>query len=145
LNAVSVATCYSLTHMASLLEIVEKRQAHGNKVPLLVVDSIMHTSFELYQDEPFKRQQVLLAILAMLWMISRRHGTCVLFTNRAAGSIPIPSSSSAVLGYSDNAVYLFKNEYDPTLFEIRLIKSASGPELAARFRIRMHGIMVADG
>jgi hypothetical protein len=145
LNAVSVATCYSLTHMISLLEIVEKRQAHGDKIPLLVVDSIMHTSFQLYQDEPFKRQQVLLDILALLGTISRRHGTCVLFTNHAAGSIPLPSSSSAVLGFSDNVVYLCKNEYDPTLFEGRLIKSASGPELAARFRIGMHGITVVDG
>jgi hypothetical protein len=140
LNKIFVATCYSAPHLVTLLGTVESMMRRGKFIPLLVIDSILPTSFQLNQDEPVKRQRMLLDLSERIWAISRDHGTCVVFTNHAAGDLPMPSSSNVLLGYSDHAIYTRKNELDQTLHEARSIKSAIGKEREARFHIGPAGI-----
>jgi RecA/RadA recombinase len=140
LNKISVATCYSSPHMIALLQNIEKMFDSGLKCPLLVIDSIMPASFQLYQDEPAKRQQMLLVTAEKLWAMSRNHGTCIIFTNHAAGNLPLPSSGNLLLEYSDYAIYMQKNEYDETIHDAMVIKALNSPEKSGKFRITSKGI-----
>ncbi len=141
LNKVFVATCYSSPHLVTLLGTVEAMIRRGKFIPLLVIDSVLPTSFQLDQDEPVKRQRMLLDLSERIWAISRGHGTCIVFTNHGAGDLPLPASSNVLLGYSDNAIYMRKNEFDVTSYDARSIKSATGGERETSFRIGPGGIM----
>ncbi len=143
LNKVFVATCYSSPHLLTLLGAVESMMRRGNSIPLLVVDSVIPSSFQLDQDEPVKRQRLLLDLSERIWTISRDHGTCVLFTNHAAGNLPLPSNSNVLLGYSDHAIFTRKDEFDAAVHVARSIKSVTGKEREARFRIGPGGIITA--
>ncbi len=140
LNKIFVATCYSSPHLVTLLGTVETMIQRGKFIPLLVIDSVLPTSFQLDQDEPVKRQRLLLDLSERILAISRDHGTCVVFTNHSAGDLPMPASSNVLLGYSDHAIYMRKNEFDVTSFDARSIKSSSGAERESRFHIGSGGI-----
>ena len=140
LNKVFVATCYSSPHLVTLLGTVETMMRRGKFIPLLVIDSVLPTSFLLYPEEPVKRQRMLLDLSERIWAISRDHGTCVVFTNHGAGDLPLPASSNVLLGYSDHAIHMRKNEFDVTSYDARSIKSSSGEERETRFHIGQGGI-----
>lgn len=142
LNRISVATCYSSPHMIALLQNIEKMIENGLACCLLVIDSILPASFQLYQDEPVKRQQMLLVIVEKLWAMARNRGICILFTNHAAGKLPLPSSGNLLLEYCDYAIYLQKNEFDETLHEARMIKTLNIAEKSAMFHISSKGFEV---
>jgi len=139
LNKISVATCYSSPHMIALLQNIEKMFDNGLACPLLVIDSILPASFQLYQEEPAKRQQLLVVIAEKLWTMARNHNVSIIFTNHAAGKLALPSSGNLLLEYCDYAIYLQKNEFDETLHEARMIKTTCMPEKSARFRISSKG------
>ncbi|NMC03676.1 MAG: hypothetical protein GYA24_00620 [Candidatus Lokiarchaeota archaeon] len=140
LNKVFIATCYSSPHLVTLLGTIDAMMRRGAFIPLLVVDSVMPASIQLYQDEPVKRQRLLLDAAERMWAISRDHGTCILFTNHAAGDLPLPSSSNVLLGYSDHAIHMRKEVSDAGTIAARVVKCTGGPERSTRFRIGPAGI-----
>ena len=140
LNKVFVATCYSSPHLITLLGTVESMMRRGAFIPLLVVDSVLSSSFLLDQDEPVRRQRLLLDMAELIRVISRDHGACVVFTNHAAGNLPLPSNSNVWLGYSDHAIFTRKDEFDATMNIARSIKNATCKEREVRFRIGPGGI-----
>ncbi|MEX2680258.1 MAG: hypothetical protein Q6373_001540 [Candidatus Sigynarchaeota archaeon] len=140
LNKIFVATCYSSPHLITLLGTVESMMRRGVFIPLLVVDSVLPSSFPLDQDEPVKRQRLLLDMAERIRTISRGHGACVVFTNHAAGNLPLPSNSNVWLGRSDHAIFTRKDELDAAIHVARSMKSVTCKEREVRFRIGPGGI-----
>nr|MDO8117481.1 ATPase domain-containing protein [Candidatus Sigynarchaeota archaeon] len=139
LSSIKVAKCYSLQHLITLLRNVENL-LQNQDVRLVVIDSIVATSFSLHDDELPEKYQLLHDVLESLSRITQNDSVCVIFTNDASKDGIHPAGGDLILHRSDYAIAMKKSEFDPASIKAQLVKAIDLPDGKARFRIISTGL-----